>query len=92
MGREELPITKPPSHYWKTMYHDTAAVDANGFACGYNVFGADHVVFGTDYPYGPNKGEHFVESRRTLVDKATIDEAARKKIYEENARKLLGLK
>src|SRR5262249_51958982 len=52
-----------PSHYWKSMCHDTAAVDANAFACGFSVFGADHVVFATDYPYGRNKGEYFLESR-----------------------------
>ena len=87
----ELGLTKPPSHYWKMMYHDTAAVDANAFACGYNVFGPDHVVFATDYPYGPHKGEYFVESRRKFIDGAGIAEGARRKIYEENARRLLNL-
>ncbi len=90
-GQGELPITKPPGHSWKMMYHDTASVDANAFACGYNVFGPDHVVFATDYPYGPNKGEYFVESRRKFVDGPGIDEGARRKIYEENARRLLNL-
>ena len=84
-------ITQPPSHYWKSMYHDTAAVDANAFACGFNVFGADHVVFATDYPYGRNKGEYFLESRRRFVDQAQIDAEARQKIYEENAKALLHL-
>lgn len=73
------------------MYHDTAAVDANAFAYGFNVFGSDHVVFATDYPYGRNKGEYFLESRRRFADEAKIDDEARKKIYEDNARKLLHL-
>jgi aminocarboxymuconate-semialdehyde decarboxylase len=90
-GQGELPITRPPSHYWKSMYHDTAAVDANAFACGFNVFGPDHVVFATDYPYGRNKGESFLESRRRFVDEAQIDTEARQKIYEENAKTLLHL-
>ncbi len=85
----ELPITKPPSYYWKSMYHDTAAVDANAFACGLEVFGPEHVVFGTDYPYGRNKGEYFLESRRRFVDEAKIDAGDCKKIYEDNARQLL---
>jgi aminocarboxymuconate-semialdehyde decarboxylase len=91
-GQGELPITKPPSHYWKSMYHDTAAVDANAFACGLNVFGPEHVVFATDYPYGRNKGEYFLESRRWFVDEAKIDASDRKKIYEDNARQLLHLR
>ena len=90
-GQGELPITKPPSHYWKSMYHDTAAVDANAFACGFNVFGSDHVVFATDYPYGRNKGEYFLESRQRFVNEAKIDDAARQKIYADNARQLLHL-
>ena len=80
-----------PSHYWKAMYHDTAAVDANACACGFNVFGADHVVFATDYPDGRNKGEHFLESRQRLIDAAPIDAETRRKIYEDNARQLLHL-
>lgn len=76
---------------WKSMYHDTAAVDANAFACGFNVFGPDHVVFATDYPYGRNKGEYVLESRRRFVDGAHIDAEARQKIYEDNARQLLHL-
>jgi len=91
-GQGELPITRPPSHYWKAMYHDTAAVDANAFACGFNVFGAEHVVFGTDYPYGRNKGEYFLETRQRFVDEAKIDNAVRQKIYEDNARQLLQLR
>ncbi len=90
-GQGELPITQPPSHYWKSMYHDTAAVDANAFTCGFNVFGPDHVVFATDYPYGRNKGEYFLESRRRFVDQAQIDAETRQKIYEENAKALLHL-
>ena len=73
------------------MYHDTAAVDANAFACGFNVFGPDHVVFATAYPYGWNKGESFLESRRRFVDEAQIATEARQKIYEENAKTLLHL-
>jgi len=73
------------------MYHDTAAVDANTFACCFNVFGADHVVFATDYLYGRNKGEYSLESRRRFVDEAQIDAEARQKIYEVNAKVLLHL-
>ena len=90
-GQGELPITKPPSPYWESMYHDTAAVDANAFTCGFNVFGPDHVVFATDYPYGRNKGEYFLESRRRFVDEARVDDEACQKIYADNARQLLHL-
>jgi hypothetical protein len=59
------------------------------FACGFNIFSADHVALATDYPYGRNKGEYFLESRRQFVDQAQIDTEARQKIYGENAKALL---
>ena len=90
-NQTDLPITKPPSYYWKSMFHDTAAVDANAFACGLNVFGPEHVVFGTDYPYGRDKGEYPLASRQKFLDEAKMDNADRRKIYEDNARKLLNL-
>jgi hypothetical protein len=62
------------------MYHHTAAVDANAFVCGLNIFGPDHVVFTTDFPYGRNKGEYFLESRRRFVDEAQIEAGDRQKI------------
>jgi len=52
---------------------------------------SDHVVFATDYPYGRNKGEYFLESRQRFVDEAKIDDEARQKIYADNAKKLLHL-
>ncbi len=71
------------------MYHDTAAVDANAFACGFNVFGADHVVFATDY-YGRKKGRLPGVAAR-VCGRGQIDAEARQKIYEENAKPLLHL-
>lgn len=84
-------LARPPSYYWKRMYHDTASVDANAFACGYQVFGPEHTVFATDYPYGREKGEYHLRSRREIIDNAALDDSARRKIYEDNARKLLNL-
>jgi hypothetical protein len=66
-------------------------VTTHAFACGFNVFGADHVAFAAAYPYGRNKGEYFLESRRRFVDVAQIGAEAHQKIYEENAKALLHL-
>ena len=90
-GREELSISDPPSHYWKAMYHDTAAVDGNSFELGFKVFGPDHVVFGTDYPFGAKNGEQTLESRIDFLSKAQISGGDVRKIYEDNARAILGI-
>jgi predicted TIM-barrel fold metal-dependent hydrolase len=91
LDRIPLELSQSPGHYWKMMYHDTANVDAHTFGFGLGVFGPDHTVFGVDYPYGPRKGEAYLESRRNILDSAHMNESDREKIYEKNARRLLNL-
>ena len=45
----ELP--QPPTSYLKRIYVDTVVFTPNQLAELVRVFGADHVVMGTDYPY-----------------------------------------
>ena len=55
-GEGELPITRPPSYYWKSMSDDTAAVDANAFRLAVSTSWCSITLSATDYPYGRNKG------------------------------------
>ena len=46
-------FTKRPMDYFKMMYGDTAVWgNTSILMCGYDFFGVDHVVFGTDMPFG----------------------------------------
>jgi aminocarboxymuconate-semialdehyde decarboxylase len=44
-------VPQPPTSYLKRIYVDTVVFTPNQLAELVRVFGADHVVMGTDYPY-----------------------------------------
>jgi aminocarboxymuconate-semialdehyde decarboxylase len=63
-----------------------------GTRCGVDFFGCEHVVFGTDCPFDPEGGPLFIREIIKTLDALDIDADARRKIYEENAKRLLKLK
>ena len=61
-------LTKAPIDYYKMFYCDTAVGgDAGAVRTGVDFFGADHVFFGTDYPFGPGRGEGRLETYPSTV-------------------------
>jgi aminocarboxymuconate-semialdehyde decarboxylase len=83
-------LQKRPYDYFKMFYADTALFGArDAMECGLKFFGADQVVFATDFPFDPEKGTFNVRETIKDVDGLPIAEADRKKIYEGNARRLL---
>jgi aminocarboxymuconate-semialdehyde decarboxylase len=81
-------IKRPPSYYMKKIYYDTMVFNPVQLQHLVNLWGADHVVIGTDYPYdmGYYKPVDFVNDTRTLT------RAQKEAIIGANAAKLLGLK
>jgi aminocarboxymuconate-semialdehyde decarboxylase len=81
-------ITRPPTHYMKKVYFDTMVFSETQLRHLVNLWGADHVVIGTDYPYdmGYYKPVDFVERTKSLT------RAQKDAIIGGNAAKLLGLK
>ena len=59
------------------------------FPCGYAFFGADRILYGSDYPFGPEAGEDFVRENLACVKTMYIPPEEKKKILAENAKKLL---
>ncbi|MGI0092256.1 MAG: amidohydrolase family protein [Nitrososphaerales archaeon] len=49
--------------YWKQIYGDTATLGGfdETYMLAYSFFGADRMVFGTDYPFGRDSGELSIE-------------------------------
>jgi predicted TIM-barrel fold metal-dependent hydrolase len=86
-------LRRRPLDYFRLFYGDTALFGSRpGLECGLAFFGADHVLFGTDMPFDPEKGPGYIrETIRSLEEmRASSEEKA--KIYEGNARRLLKLK
>ena len=53
--------------------------------------GWDHVLFGSDMPFDPEKGPGFIRETIRAIEAATLAPSDREKIYEQNARRLLKL-
>ena len=90
--REQAKIKKNPNEYFKMMFHDTAIYGSiPALNCAGAVFGADRLIFATDYPFGPEDGAYFLSATKDSVEKMNASEDEKKKIYSENATKLFGL-
>ena len=86
-------LPKKPIEYFRMFYGDTA-VDGNTHAldCGHAFFGADHIVFATDMPFGREQGEYSINGAIQSVREMAINESDRRKIFEDNAKSLLHVK
>ena len=78
-------ISKPPSYYLSRLYYDTCTLstDSNRFVI--QTMGADHVVFGTDYPFDIGDPE----GRRSVPVIDSLPEPDRTKVYTANAESLM---
>lgn len=81
-------FTREPIEYFRMFYGDTANIgDKPVLECGYAFFGAQHMLFGTDMPFGRD----VMDTAINAVMEMDITETERKQIFEDNARKLLHL-
>ena len=85
---DELP--RHISEYWGNIYGDTA-LDGTvaAYPCGYAFFGPERMVFGTDYPMGPEDGEFFVRENLNGVRAMDIPADDMDRILGGNAARLL---
>jgi predicted TIM-barrel fold metal-dependent hydrolase len=76
-------LEKPVDAYYRMMYHDTAVYGhVPALRCGLDVFGPEHIVFATDYPFGPEHGLRFL--------KVTIESLRRMGLAEDDLMKIMG--
>ena len=93
LGEKRKPyLTKHPLDYYRMFYNDTAIYGLkSGLMCAYDFFGADHLLFATDFPYDTQLGERLLRETIQSVEQMEISDGEKKKIFEDNARKLLRL-
>ncbi|MGH7304675.1 MAG: amidohydrolase family protein [Candidatus Rokuibacteriota bacterium] len=86
-------LKRRPIEYFKMFYGDTALFGAqHAMESGLAFFGADHVLFGTDMPFDPEKGPGFIRDTIAAMDRMGATDAERAAIYEGNARRMLRLR
>ncbi|MBM4278344.1 MAG: amidohydrolase [Deltaproteobacteria bacterium] len=93
LGQKFFPgLTKHPIEYFRMFYNDTA-INGNPSAlkCGYDFFGEDRLLFGTDMPYDIGNGAVSIQQTIKAIEEMNLSDSSKKKIYEGNARRLLNL-
>lgn len=92
-AEDGLWLQKDAIDYFKLFYADTAIYgNTPALMCGYSFFGADRILFGIDFPLGDvENGDRNYRQTINAIEQMDISEADRKKIYEDNARKLMRL-
>ncbi|MBW1862903.1 MAG: amidohydrolase [Deltaproteobacteria bacterium] len=74
--------------HFRKFYNDTAVYGSTAaLMCGYEFFGADHMLFGTDMPLGPDYGLT-METIRS-VENMEVPDYDKEKIFKQNAIRLL---
>ncbi len=82
--KAELP--RPVSDYLQRMYTDTVSPHSAGMKFAIEYYGIDHVMYGTDYPcWDP-------ATCLTLLDQIDLSETEKRKIFHDNACRILGLR
>lgn len=85
-------LTKSPIEYYRMFYNDTAVSGSTpALMCAYAFFGTDHLLFGTDFPFDSQTGTIAVRETIRSIEQMDISDSEKKKIFEDNARKLLRL-
>src|SRR4030042_4896035 len=83
-------LTKDPIEYFRRFYGDTVLNGSvHGFECGYKFLGPEHIVFGTDYPFGPQKGERWIEGALQQIKVTDLPQTEKTQILGGNLKRLI---
>jgi predicted TIM-barrel fold metal-dependent hydrolase len=90
---EHAPLSKRPLEYFKMFYADTAMFGAaHAIRCCIEFFGVDRILFASDTPFDPEKGPGYIRSTIENLESLELSGEDRAKIYEGNARRVLGVR
>lgn len=81
-------ISKPPSEYLKHFYYDTVNFNADAVQFAIKFAGPDHLLAGSDYPHQIGSIPLMIET----INKLSVDDETKRKIFGGNAATLLALK
>ena len=81
-------IERPPSEIMRELYYDTCTMHAPALRCALETFGAEQLVFGSDYPHVPGGIDRFVTVLNSvgLSDEQLRDDRARERRRADRSR------
>jgi uncharacterized protein len=85
-------LGKPLLDCFKDFYGDTALCGGTiGLKCGLEFYGADHVLFASDAPFGPEGGRAYIRDCIAAIDSLDVATEVKQKIFYRNAQTLFGV-
>jgi aminocarboxymuconate-semialdehyde decarboxylase len=85
-------LGKPLLDCFRDFYGDTALCGSRaGIVCGLEFFGVDHVLYGSDAPFGPEGGAGYIRSAIKAIASLDISREDKEKICFRNAASFFGL-
>jgi aminocarboxymuconate-semialdehyde decarboxylase len=83
-------LKKPVPEYFKMFYADSALHgNIPGMMSGYDFFGPERIMFGTDMPFGSEEGMWAIKETVDSIEQMPIPDTEKQMIFEDNAKKLL---
>lgn len=87
--RKKYGLKENPLAYFKNFHVDTADHPSSTLRIVFDFFGPDRLVFGTNYPYGPEEGCLFVKNSLKAIDDLALKKEEKEKILGGNAARVL---
>ncbi len=92
LGESGPRLTGAPLDHFRRFYNDAISNGSpEAVRMAVDFFGADHIMFGTDFPFGPDDGERWPLDELRNIKTMAMDEEDRSKILYRNAQRLLKL-
>jgi predicted TIM-barrel fold metal-dependent hydrolase len=86
------PLAGRPSDYFRKFYNDSMVNgSAAAMRCGLEFFGAQQVMYGTDFPMGPNDGEEWPVEVLDTIGSLGLGQTDLDNVLAGNVRRILRL-
>jgi aminocarboxymuconate-semialdehyde decarboxylase len=92
MADQSAQLTTPVLDQFRRFYNDSVSNgSASALRCALDFFGSEHILFGTDFPFGPQTGELWPVEELETIQQADLGGLDRENILCRNAQRLLHL-
>jgi aminocarboxymuconate-semialdehyde decarboxylase len=89
---EGYPLSRRPIEYFRQMYGDTAMFGAaHALRCSIDFYGTDHILFGSDSPFDPERGPGYIRATIANLQEIGLSPAEQEAIFCGNVTRLTGL-
>lgn len=85
-------LERPAIEHFRSFYNDSISNGSpSALRCALDFFGPDQILFGTDFPFGPDRGERWPLDELRAIREMDLAAEDKEKILHGNAERLLGL-